>query len=174
MALELITHAFEPVYDEHSRILVLGTMPSPSSRKNGFYYSHPQNRFWEVISTVFREPIPYTIEQKRSLVLRHGIALWDVLASCLIDGADDASIKEPQPNDFSTLLSESSITRIFTTGDKAYKLYQKLCRKQTGIDAEKLPSTSPANRGRWPLKKLIDAYSVLNIYHITISQGENI
>ena len=170
----MIVHPIKPLFNRDSEILILGSFPSVKSREEGFFYGHPQNRFWEVISTVFREPIPYTIEQKRSLVLRHGIALWDVLASCLIDGADDASIKEPQPNDFSTLLSESSITRIFTTGDKAYKLYQKLCRKQTGIDAEKLPSTSPANRGRWPLKKLIDAYSVLNIYHITISQGENI
>ncbi|HIW36724.1 MAG TPA: DNA-deoxyinosine glycosylase [Candidatus Treponema faecavium] len=162
MPFELVTHTLEPVYDEHSRMLILGTMPSPASRKAGFYYAHPQNRFWEVISAVFREPIPFSTETKRDLVLRHGIALWDVLASCRIDGADDASIRDPEANDFSALLASCPITRIFTTGEQAYKLYQKLCRKQTGIEAVKLPSTSPANRGRWPLKALIDAYAVLN------------
>lgn len=158
---ETVLHAFDPVYDENSTILILGTMPSPASRENGFYYSHPQNRFWQVLSAVFDEPLPYTVEQKRRLVLSHGIALWDVLASCEMAGAEDASIRKPVANDFSALLAGSRIRTVCTTGEKAASLYRKLCRKATGIEAVPLPSTSPANRGRFPLNTLIELYSVL-------------
>lgn len=161
MSLENIVHPFGPVYNSESKILVLGTIPSPVSRQNNFYYSHPQNRFWQVLSAVFDEPLPYTIEDKTNLVLKHGIALWDVLASCQIDGAEDASIKKPVANDFSKVLAETQIKTIYTTGDKAFKLYKKLCQKQTGIEAISLPSTSPANQGRYPLNVLIDLYMVL-------------
>ena len=91
---EYITHAFEPVFDSHSKILMLGTMPSPKSRENGFYYGHPRNRFWKVIADVCKEPMPEMIEEKKALALKHGIAIWDVLAGCEIHGADDASIKK--------------------------------------------------------------------------------
>lgn len=156
-----VSHPLEPVYDESSTILVLGTMPSPASRAAGFYYSHPQNRFWQVLSAVFNEELPYTPEQKRRFVLSHGIALWDVLASCEIDGAEDASIRKPVANDFAELLAKTRIKTIYTTGEKAANLYRKLCRSSTGIDAIPLPSTSPAARGRYPLNTLIEIYSVL-------------
>lgn len=156
-----VQHSLDPVFDADSRILILGTMPSPVSREQGFYYSHPQNRFWQVMSAVFDEPLPYTIEQKTRLVLSRGVALWDVLASCEIHGADDASIRKPVANDFSAILAASNIRMICTTGEKAATLYRKLCRPSTGIEAVPLPSTSPANRGRYPLNTLIEIYTVL-------------
>ncbi|HNY21046.1 MAG TPA: DNA-deoxyinosine glycosylase [Treponemataceae bacterium] len=160
-ARQMVQHGIDPVFDGSSEILVLGTMPSPASREVGFYYSHPQNRFWQVLSAVFDEPLPYTIDQKKRLVLSHGIALWDVLASCEMEGAEDSSIKKPVANDFSAILSASSIKTVYTTGEKADYLYKKLCRHQIGIDSIMLPSTSPANRGRYPLNTLIEIYSVL-------------
>jgi G:T/U mismatch-specific DNA glycosylase len=158
---ELVTHSLDPVYDGSSSILILGTMPSPASREAGFYYSHPQNRFWQVLSAVFDEPLPYTTAQKTHLVLSHGLALWDVLASCEMEGAEDSSIRKPVANDFSALLAGSSIRKVYTTGEKAHVLYRKLCRSAVGIEAEPLPSTSPAARGRYPLNTLIELYSVL-------------
>ncbi len=157
----VVQHSLEPVFDGDSTILILGTMPSVASRENGFYYSHPQNRFWQVLSAVFDEPLPYTGEQKKKLVLAHGIALWDVLASCEIDGSEDSSIKKPVANDFTALLAAAPIRKVYTTGEKAATLYRKLCRASTGLDAVPLPSTSPANRGRYPLNTLIEIYSVL-------------
>ena len=160
-----IDHPFAPVYDSKSRVLVLGTMPSPRSRTAGFYYMHGQNRFWPVIASLVGERLGYAndagskaVDERRALVLRHGIALWDVLASCDIRGAADTSIKNPVPNDFSKLLVSSHIDRIYCTGQTAYKLYTKLCEEATHIGAVCLPSTSSANRGRWPLDALIEAY----------------
>ena len=158
---ERIIHPFEPVFNAQCTKLVLGTIPSPMSRKNNFYYGHPQNRFWQVLSAVFDEPLPVSVESKTALVLRHGIALWDVLASCDIDGADDHSISCPKANDFMPLLQKTNITRIFTTGQKAFKLYDALAKGATGIEAEKLPSTSPAKKRWYPMNVLIDYYQVL-------------
>lgn len=160
-ARQMVQHGIDPVFDASSEILVLGTMPSPASREVGFYYSHPQNRFWQVLSAVFDEPLPYTIEQKKRLVLSHGIALWDVLASCEMEGAEDSSIKKPVANDFSAILAVAPIKTVYTTGEKADYLYRKLCRQQIGIDSILLPSTSPANKGRYPLNTLIEIYSAL-------------
>ena len=160
-----VRHPFAPVYDSESRVLVLGTMPSPRSRTAGFYYMHGQNRFWPVIAAITGERLGYAndegikaVDERRTLVLRHGIALWDVLASCDIRRAADTSIQNPIANDFSTLLASSHIDRIYCTGLTAYKLYTKLCEEATHIGAVCLPSTSSANRGRWPLDALIEAY----------------
>lgn len=153
-------HPFAPVFDENSRLLVLGSFPSPRSRINGFYYGHPQNRFWPVLAAVFGEKQPLGNEEKRALVLKHGIALWDVLASCSITGAADSSICEEKANDLMPLI-KAGIKRIYTTGKTAYKLYTIHVFPLTGIEALYLPSTSPANRAHWPFEKLITAYSVL-------------
>jgi hypoxanthine-DNA glycosylase len=161
---ELIVHPLKPVYDENSRALVLGTMPSPKSREYGFYYSHPQNRFWRVVSDLYAAPLPQTNEEKTAFLLRHRIALWDVLKSCRINGADDASIRDPVPNDIAGLLAKTNIRAVFTTGTKAAALYRRLCRKQTGVDAIALPSTSPANCRFYSYEKLLDAYRVLPNY----------
>ena len=140
-----VEHTFEPVYDENSEILILGTFPSVKSRENNFYYGHPQNRFWKLIAGLTKEPVPETIEEKKALLLKHHIAIWDVVQSCDIIGSSDSSIKNVVPADIAKILKESSVQRIYANGDKAYRLYKKYCEKETGKKAEKLPSTSPAN-----------------------------
>lgn len=141
----VVYHEFGPLFDKNSRVLVLGTIPSPKSREQGFYYGHPRNRFWKILAQVFGEPKPDSIEEKRALALNHHVALWDVLASCTIRGAEDASIKDAVPNDLDVILSQSDIKAIFTTGVKAAALYHKYCEPKTGISCIRLPSTSPAN-----------------------------
>lgn len=142
-----VTHTFPPLYAPDSEILILGSIPSPKSREIGFYYGHPRNRFWSVLARVLDEPVPATvdIDAKKAICLRHHIALWDVLASCYIHGADDGSIEEPVANDIAGLILKTGIRHIFTTGTKAYQLYRKYCEAETGIEAVRLPSTSPAN-----------------------------
>lgn len=158
--LERVIHPLKPVWNEESRVLILGTMPSPRSRETGFYYNHPQNRFWKVIAALFDEPVPDTNEQKERLVLSHGIALWDVLAECSIEGASDGTIAECVPNPIAEILTKAPIERIFCTGAKATELYRKYCEESTGMECVRLPSTSPANAGV-SLEELIEAYGVI-------------
>jgi len=157
----LVTHAFQPVYDCRSRLLILGTMPSPQSVRHGFYYSHPQNRFWPLLAHLLQEPLPVTPKEKAALVLRHGIALWDVLASCEIRGASDSSIRNPVPNEFAPLLATAPIERIYTTGKAAYTLFQKYVAPVIGREAVYLPSTSPANQALFPWDKLVQVWREL-------------
>ncbi len=159
-----VTHAFKPVYDANSKILILGTMPSPQSMKYGFYYSHPQNRFWPLLSTIFNEPLPKTPSEKESLVLRHGIALWDVLASCEIKGASDASIQNPVPNNLTPILTTADISNIYTTGKTAFNLFNKFIAPKINRQAIYLPSTSPANQALFPWDVLLQTWrSSLNL-----------
>ena len=155
---EHIEHPLEPVFDERSRVLVLGTMPSPKSREVGFYYGHAQNRFWRVLAELFDEPIATTNERRRDQLLRHHIALWDVLASCTIEGASDASIAEAVPNDLSRIFDAAPIEAVFCTGAKAAELYERHCEAATGMPCVKLPSTSPANAAV-KFDELVGAYS---------------
>ena len=147
--LNKITHEFPPVFDKNSKVLILGTIPSPKSRELGFYYMHPQNRFWKMICEVLGVKIPPNINGRRELCLKHGIALWDVLESCEIKGAEDSSIANAVPNDLGRIITNGGckIRKIFTTGKKAHALYQKFFRDLTQFPEEIcLPSTSPANR----------------------------
>lgn len=155
-------HLIEPVYDYNSRLLVLGSFPSVKSREQGFFYGHPQNRFWKVTSAVFACDEPETIEEKRSFLLANGIALWDVIASCDIEGSSDSSIKNVVPNDLSRILSCTQITQIFVNGKTAQKYYNKYLRGILGRDAVCLPSTSPANAA-WSVERLIREWSVLRV-----------
>lgn len=152
-----VTHEIQPVFDSRSRVLLLGTMPSPASREQGFYYGHPQNRFWHVLAAIFDEPAPRTIEEKRDMLLRHHIALWDVLASCEIEGASDASIRDAQPNDLARIFDAADIRAVFATGTKAGELYRKLIEPTLDAPCTTLPSTSPAN-AKMKLADLVDAY----------------
>lgn len=142
-----VEHTFAPVYDKESRILILGTLPSVKSRENQFYYGHPQNRFWKVIAQLTKEKVPGTIEEKRELLLRKHIAVWDVIRSCRIIGSGDSSITDVEVNDLTGLLRESEIEKIYANGQKACELYQKYVYGQTKRAIIKLPSTSPANAG---------------------------
>ncbi|MBR5508747.1 MAG: DNA-deoxyinosine glycosylase [Lachnospiraceae bacterium] len=155
-----VEHTFEPVYDEESEILILGTFPSVKSREQDFYYGHPQNRFWKVLANLTGEKIPQTVEDKKEMLLKHHIAIWDVVQSCDIIGSSDSSIKNVVPADLNYVLTNSNITRIFVNGDKAYKLYKKYCQEATGRDAVKLPSTSPAN-AVFTLERLICSWREL-------------
>ena len=154
-----IVHAIPPVYDENSRVLILGTIPSPKSRQMGFFYGHPQNPFWKVMAALLEEETPMGIEERRAFLIRHHIALWDVLASCDIQGASDSSIQNPVVNDFTPIFQQAAIRQVFTTGKTGTKLYQKL----TGHQSIYLPSTSPANCAmKWDA--LLDAYHVVLPY----------
>lgn len=164
MTKEVVYHEFEPVYNGNSKILILGTMPSPKSRVYGFYYSHPQNKFWKVISGVFQEAVPETKESKERFLSDHHIAMWDVLKSCGIEGADDSSIVNPVPNDINRILNAADIKAIFTTGKKATDLYKKLCYPSTGHPSIYLPSTSPANCRNYTLESLTSAYRIILEY----------
>lgn len=152
-----VTHGFEPVYDEHSRILILGSFPSVKSRENSFYYGHPQNRFWKLMAKLLEEPLPETIEEKKRLLLSHGIAIWDVVAACDIKGSSDNSIRNVIPADINRILRTADIEKIIANGDTAYKLYHKYCEPHTGREALKCPSTSPAN-AIFTLDRLADAW----------------
>lgn len=163
MRYEHIEHGIPPVFNAESRVLILGTMPSPKSRENGFYYMHPQNRFWRVISTVLGEPLPTTNGERASLLLKNKIALWDTLAQCDIIGASDCSVKNAAPNDLSIITDAADIKAIFTTGKTAYKYYCRFQQEKTGIEAICLPSTSPAN-ARFGLDALIDEYKIIKNY----------
>lgn len=156
----MLTHTFEPVFDEHSTVLILGTFPSVKSREQGFYYGHPQNRFWKILAILFQEAVPETIEAKRCFLLRHGIAVWDVVASCDIIGSSDSSIKNVVPADLSRVLDAAPIEKIFANGGKAYSLYQKYAFPLTGREARKLPSSSPAN-ARWQLEQLTETWKCI-------------
>lgn len=155
-----VIHNIDPLFAPDSKVLLLGSFPSPKSREQRFFYGHPQNRFWSVLAAVFDEDAPKTIEEKRSLALRHKIALWDTLYSCEIRGASDLSIKNPVPNDLPWLLSQTQVNAIFCTGKASYQYYCKLCQEKTGIQAVCLPSTSPANAA-WSKERLTQAYRVI-------------
>ena len=193
---QTVSHPIPPVWNSESRLLLLGTMPSPASRSAGFFYMHGQNRFWRVLPAVFGETLAYTnkgfpsktdspktacekpayeatkestnlataIAERRNFLLRHHIALWDVLASCEIEGAADASIKNARANDFTEIFEKSKIHRVFCTGKTAFALWQKHCAERYesrfNLTSECLPSTSPANAA-WSVEKLIEAYSIL-------------
>lgn len=143
-----VTHEFGAFFDKDSRVLILGTIPSPKSREQGFYYGHPRNRFWKVLADVLGEKVvPQTVKERTDFLTRHNIALWDVLESCEIKGASDVSIRNARPNDMNRILQAADIRAIFVAGTKAAKLYKKLCLPTCGVEAIQLPSTSPANCG---------------------------
>jgi hypoxanthine-DNA glycosylase len=156
----MIEHPIPPVYDKNSRVLILGSFPSVKSREEMFFYGHPQNRFWRVIATVFEKDIPKTVAQKKEMLLSCGIALWDVLASCEIEGSADSTIKNAVPNDISDILNTANIEKIFVNGKTAEKYYNKYMKKKVGTEAVCLPSTSPANAA-WTLDRLVKEWNVI-------------
>lgn len=152
-----VSHDFEPVFDENSKILILGTFPSVKSRENQFYYGHPQNRFWKVIAGLTESEVPQTIEEKKKLLLEHGIAIWDVIESCDIIGSSDSSIKNVVPADIERVVANSKIQNIYANGGTAKKLYEKYSQKKTGREIIGLPSTSPANAA-YSLERLLECW----------------
>jgi hypoxanthine-DNA glycosylase len=145
--MNILVHPLEPISDARSKILILGTFPSPKSREARFFYAHPQNCFWTVLAFVLGEEAPSPDPaSKTAFLLRNRVALWDVIHSCAIEGASDSSIRNPVFNKFRPLIEASEITTIFTTGKKATQLFNEHCSDEAGMQAVYLPSTSPANR----------------------------
>ena len=155
-----IIHPIPPLYDANSRALILGSFPSVKSREAMFFYGHPQNRFWKLMALLFEADIPSTVEEKKRLVLSHGIAMWDTIHSCTITGSSDSSIKDVVPNDLSVILNNSRVKRIFCNGAASHRLYQKYIYPINNIPAQKLPSTSPANAA-WSLEKLAEEWKII-------------
>lgn len=155
-----IVHPIPPLFDKDCTKLILGSFPSVKSREAQFFYGHPQNRFWKLLAELFSEEVPQTVEEKSALVLRHHIAMWDTIHSCTITGSSDSSIKDVVPNDLSVILNNSRVTQIFANGTASYKLYQKYIYPVTGIQAIKLPSTSPANAA-FSLERLKQSWFVI-------------
>lgn len=154
---EHIVHPFPPLYDDRSRILILGSLPSVKSREQMFFYGHPQNRFWKVMSAVLSEALPTTIEEKKRMLLKHRIALWDTIYSCDIIGSSDSSIKNVTPTDLRQIVERSEVQRIFCNGGTSGRYFQKYQQKTLGMEATVLPSTSPANAA-FSLEKLIQLW----------------
>ena len=156
----MIIHPIQPVYDKDSEVLILGSFPSVKSREEGFFYGHPQNRFWKVTASVFDEEPPRTTEKKKDFLIRNHIALWDVIGSCDIDGSSDSSIRNVKVNDISKILTTADIKAIYLNGKKAYHLYQQYLEPTINREGICLPSTSPANAA-WRLERLKQAWSVI-------------
>lgn len=153
----MVEHPIPPVYNRHSKVLILGSFPSVKSRETNFFYGHPQNRFWKVLAAVFEAEVPNTVEEKRAFLLKHQVAVWDVIASCEIVGSSDSSIKNVTVNDLSEILSCADITQIFVNGKTAERYYKKYMEKEIGKKAICLPSTSPANAA-WNIERLVEEW----------------
>lgn len=158
----IVKHPIEPLFNEHSRVLILGSFPSVKSREQMFFYGHPQNRFWKVVSGVFNKPEPKTIEDKKSLLYSCNIALWDVIASCEIVGSSDSTIKNVIANDLTTVLNGAKIEKIIVNGKTAEKYFIKYIEPRIKIKAICLPSTSPANAA-YSLEKLISKWQIIKL-----------
>ena len=150
-------HPIPPVFDSDSKILILGSFPSVKSREAGFFYGHPQNRFWKVNAAIFHEEVPKTIEEKKAFLLRNHIAVWDVIKSCDIEGSSDSSIRNVSVNDLNIILSAADIRAIYVNGKTAYKYYLQYTEPLIQRPAVCLPSTSPANAA-WNVERLVDAW----------------
>lgn len=159
-------HTFGPLWQEDSRILILGSFPSVKSREQGFYYGHPQNRFWKLMARLLAESVPQTILEKKAMMLAHHIALWDVIESCEIVGSSDSSIREVRVNDLGRIVKESQVRHVFANGGKAFELYEKYGEAMTGLPAVKLPSTSPANAA-FSLERLAENWDCI-LEHIGV------
>ena len=156
----MLIHPIPPLYDKNSKILILGSFPSVKSRETQFFYGHPQNRFWRVLSEVLEEKLPETVPEKRELLLRRNIALWDVIKCCDIEGSADSSIKNAVPNDLTVIIDGADIGKIFVNGKTAYKYFLKYNKE---LSAVCLPSTSPANAA-FSVERLVSEWNMIKKY----------
>ena len=156
-----MNHPIPAFYRENSNVLILGSFPSVKSREQGFFYGHPQNRFWSVLAAVFQDALPGAVEEKKQFLEKHRLAVWDVIASCDVEGSADSSIRAVIPNNIDFILKAAPIRAIVTNGRKADALYRRFLYPKTGIEAVCLPSTSPANAA-WSMERLAASWQILN------------
>ena len=157
-------HPFKPIFDKNSKILILGSFPSVISRKFGFYYANPQNRFWRVLAGILNAQLPESIDEKIKFLLSHHIAIYDAAISCEIEGSSDAKMSKIVPVNLKPIFKEANITRVYANGGKAYKICEKYLNDEilnaTGKEPVKLPSTSPAN-AKFSIEELVNEWSVI-------------
>lgn len=153
-----VFHEFDAFYQQDSKILILGSFPSVKSREVSFYYGHPQNRFWKVLSSIFEDELPITIEDKKAFLTKHHIALYDVIDSCEIKGSSDASIQNVQLTNLEEIVNHSKIDTIVLNGKAASKYFVR----PLNFDGRvlHLPSTSAAN-ARCNLDRLINEWKYI-------------
>ncbi|MGI6690532.1 MAG: DNA-deoxyinosine glycosylase [Clostridiales bacterium] len=159
----LVHHPFPPVYDARSSLLILGSFPSVVSRETMFYYGNRNNRFWPLMARLFQRDLPEAIAEKREFLLDHGIALWDVVASCRVSGSSDSSIQSPAINPIGSLVAKTVVQAVFLNGQKAASLYMQHAAEIVGLPAFTLPSTSPANAA-WGMERLATAWAAILPY----------
>lgn len=157
---QTISHPLEPLYRKDSKILVLGSFPSVKTREYGFFYGHPNNRFWPIMEALFQEDLGREIGERKDFLLRHQIAVYDSIYQCDIVGSSDASIKNVVPSNLSVIFEEATIQAVYCNGGTSYKYYQKYHAEKSAIKGTKLPSTSPAN-ARYRLDDLIEEWKVI-------------
>lgn len=157
MEYTFVKHTFEPVWNRESKRLILGSLPSVKSREQGFYYGHPQNRFWKVLAGLFDWEEPRTIDEKKKMLLENHTAIWDVIDSCEIKGSSDSSIRSVRAADIGSLIEQSGIKKIYANGKTAAKLYNRYVYPETGVPVIELPSTSPAN-AVYSLERLLEVW----------------
>ncbi len=155
-----LSHTFDPIYDGNSKVLILGSFPSVKSREQQFYYGHPQNRFWRVLSIILQCECPETIEQKRQMLLSNYIAVWDVIAECDIIGSSDSSIKNVKVNPLNQIIKVCEIRKIYLNGATAAKLYREYSQEQIKTECIQLPSTSPANAA-YSIERLCEQWAAV-------------
>ena len=158
-----IEHGFGPVFDNESRVLILGSFPSVKSREIGFYYGHPQNRFWRVLGGLLNDPAPEGVSERKAYLTRHHVALWDVIESCEITGSADSAVRDPEPTDLARILSFSPIRAVFCNGNLAYSLLQKVGSVPASVPVFRLSSTSPANAA-WSVERLLNEWQTVSAY----------
>lgn len=146
-------HSFDPAFDENSKILILGSFPSLKSKEFGFYYGNSNNRFWDVLSSLFDTPIPSSkdktlspaeiIHRQKAFLLHHRIALWDCIKECKRKNhnSSDGNLQIISANNIADLLAQSQIEAIFCNGNMAMSVFERYFN----LPSIKLPSTSPAN-----------------------------
>lgn len=152
-------YSFEPIFDQNSKVLILGTVPSVTSRKKNFYYSHANNRFWKIFENLFNVKLN-SQESKINFLLKNNIALWGTIKKCKIKASKDSSIRNVEVNDINSIIKLSKIKNIYVTGKVALKIYNKQIKKHTKIKAVYLPCPSSANAS-FNLDKLINLYQVI-------------
>ena len=158
------THPFKPIFDKNSKILILGSFPSVISRKFGFYYTNPQNRFWRVLAGILNAPLPASTDEKIKFLLSPHIAIYDAAISCEIEGSSDAKMSKIIPVNLEPIFSGARIAQVFANGGKAYEICKKYLEdeiiKATKNEVIKLPSTSPAN-AKFSIEELVNEWSVI-------------